>query len=206
MAAPFKNEHYTNREGDETAPKATRPKHLKLSKEPLKDSNQYTLTVENRDPAENKKAFVKFVKLTKNAFTPVKGSIHSAGHDLFSANDCIIPPGDKGIIVTDIAIELPKGCYGRIAPRSGLAINHSLHTLGGVIDRDYRGTITVILMNFGSKVYYVKRGDKVAQLILEKIYYPNFIHVGSLNATDRGDRGFGSTGKGNRHYNSLSKK
>jgi len=137
---------------------------------------------------------VKFMKLTRNAFAPTKGSRYSAGHDLYAAYDCIITPGNRGIVSTDIAIELPAGCYGRIAPRSGLAYHHSLHTLGGVIDRDFRGTITVIIMNLGSKVYYIKKGDRVAQLILEKIFYPSFVQVKSLNSTAREGKGLGSTG------------
>ena len=198
MASPCKNQIFTNKESTTSEFKEPQPpKQLKLSKEPLKDSTQYTLSAsaaENVDPASDKRPKVRFVKLTKNAYAPTKGSVYAAGHDLYSAYDCIIAPGDKGIIQTDIAIELPKGCYGRIAPRSGLAIHHSLHTLAGVIDKDYRGTVTVLLINFGSKVYYVKKGDKIAQLILEKIYYPHFIQVGCLRNTERGRKGFGASG------------
>ena len=93
----------------------------------------------------------KFMKLSKNAYTPTLGSDHAAGHNLFSATDCTIPPSQRSIIHTDIAVELPYGCYGRIAPRSGLAIYHGLHVLGGVIDSDYRGNINIILINLGSR-------------------------------------------------------
>ena len=192
MAAP-----YTKSTKKDDTFKEPEAKKVKLAKDTLNGTTQCTLTTEpdNTREAVDKRPKVRFVKLTRNAMSPTKGSYHSAGHDLYSAYDCIIAPGDKGIIPTDIAIELPRGCYGRIAPRSGLAIHHSLHTLGGVVDRDFRGTITVILINFGNRVYYVKKGDRVAQLILEKIHYPHFIQVGSLANTDRGDRGFGSTGK-----------
>ena len=160
------------------------------SRQPL--TNKCTLTTESQQ--EHNSLLVKFVKLTKNAYTPTKGSRFAAGHDLYAAHDCIIAPGTRGIIPIDISIELPVGSYGRIAPRSGLAINHSLHTLGGVVDSDYRGTITVILMNLGNRLFYVKKGDRIAQIIVEKIYQPHFVQAESLKNTERADKGFGSSG------------
>ena len=161
-------------------------KRVRVSKEVIKDSSQQRfLNTEGEayDAQGDRGPRVKFLKLTRNAISPTKASMQAAGHDLYAAYDCIIPPGDKGVIPTDIALELPRGCYGRIAPRSGLAMYHSLHTMGGVVDRDYRGTLTVLLINLGNRVYYVKKGDRVAQLILEKIHFAHFVHVNSLNST-----------------------
>ena len=139
-------------------------------------------------------SIVKFVKLSEHAYTPTKGSTLSAGHDLYSAYEYFIAPGDRCLIPSDISIELPAGCYGRIAPRSGLAMRHCLHTLGGVIDGDFRGNIQIILINLGTRVYHVKKGDRIAQLICEKIHYPRFVEVRDLSYSQRNRSGFGSTG------------
>lgn len=111
-----------------------------------------------------------------------------------SAYDCTIAAGDKAIVLTDLAIEVPAGCYGRVAPRSGLAAKHGIDVGAGVIDEDYRGNIGVILFNHGKEAFVVKRGDRIAQLICERIVYPVLEEVEKLTATERGAGGFGSTG------------
>ncbi len=140
---------------------------------------------------------VKFCKNTKYAISPMKGSDRAAGYDLYSAYDYDVPPCDRALIRTDISVSLPSGCYGRIAPRSGLALNNFVDVGGGVVDPDYRGQIGVILFNFGSETFPVRRGDRVAQLILEKIHLAELEEVrkDELDVTVRGDKGFGSTGK-----------
>ena len=138
---------------------------------------------------------LRFVKLTENAQTPTRGSSGAAGLDLYSAYDMIVPARDNVLISTDLQIQLPEGCYGRIAPRSSLALKHHINVGGGVIDQDYRGNLNVILYNHSDIPFTVSRGDRIAQLICEKIYYPTLEEVKILDITESGERGFGSTGK-----------
>nr|XP_021393169.1 deoxyuridine 5'-triphosphate nucleotidohydrolase, mitochondrial isoform X1 [Lonchura striata domestica] len=145
-------------------------------------------------PAEAS-ARLRFTKLSENAFAPSRGSARAAGYDLYSAYDCVIPPMEKAVVKTDIQIALPSGCYGRVAPRSGLAAKHFIDVGAGVIDEDYRGNVGVVLFNFGKETFEVKKGDRIAQLICERIYYPELEEVEALDDTERGEGGFGSTGK-----------
>ncbi|NXY20671.1 DUT protein, partial [Atrichornis clamosus] len=140
-------------------------------------------------------ARLRFTKLSENAFAPSRGSARAAGYDLYSAYDCVIPPMEKAVVKTDIQIALPSGCYGRVAPRSGLAAKHFIDVGAGVIDEDYRGNVGVVLFNFGKETFEVKKGDRIAQLICERIYYPELEEVEALDDTERGKGGFGSTGK-----------
>lgn len=135
-----------------------------------------------------------FRLLSQYAVIPRKASKNAAGFDLCSAYDYIIPAKGKGLIKTDLVIKLPEGCYGRIAPRSGLAWNHFIDVAGGVIDPDYNGNVCVILYNFGSEPFVVERGQRVAQLICEKFESPEVEVLQEQPSTSRGDRGFGSTG------------
>lgn len=98
------------------------------------------------------------------------------------------------LVKTDIQIEVPTGCYGRVAPRSGLALKNSIDVGAGVIDEDYRGNVGVILFNFSDLDFDVKKGDRIAQLICERIAYPKLVEVDTLTETVRGEGGFGSTG------------
>ncbi|XP_021262989.1 deoxyuridine 5'-triphosphate nucleotidohydrolase, mitochondrial isoform X2 [Numida meleagris] len=140
-------------------------------------------------------ARLRFTKLSENACAPSKGSARAAGYDLYSAYDYVIPPMEKAVVKTDIQIALPSGCYGRVAPRSGLAAKHFIDVGAGVIDEDYRGNIGVVLFNFGKETFEVKKGDRIAQLICERIFYPELEEVQALDDTERGEGGFGSTGK-----------
>lgn len=137
---------------------------------------------------------MKFAKLTKNAYTPTKSSEKAAGFDLYSAYNLIVPAFGKARIKTDIQIALPNGSYGRIAPRSGLAWKNFIHVGGGVIDQDYRGNIEVILFNFSEQNFTVKKGDRIAQLIIERIFICNLEELSNLDQTERGSNGFGSSG------------
>ena len=92
----------------------------------------------------------------------------AAGVDLYSAYDVTVPARGNVLISTDLQIQLPEGSYGRIAPRSGLALEHHIDIGGGVIDQDYRGNLGVILFNHSDVPYAVSRGDRIAQLICEK--------------------------------------
>jgi len=137
---------------------------------------------------------LQFAKLTPNAFTPTKGSALAAGFDLYSAYDYVVPSKGKLVALTDIQIALPDGCYGRVAPRSGLAAKHFIDVGAGVIDQDYRGNVGVVLFNFAEEDFKVNKGDRIAQLILERIYIPVLEELPSLDDTTRGSGGFGSTG------------
>jgi len=96
----------------------------------------------------------------------------AAGLDLYSAYDLTVAARGLVSVVTDLQIQLPEGCYGRIAPRSGLALHHHIDIGAGVIDGNYRGNVAVILFNHSDKLFVINRGDRVAQLICEKVYYP----------------------------------
>ena len=133
-------------------------------------------------------------KLVAHAIAPMRATSDSAGYDLTSAVDAIIPPNGRLAVATGIAIGLPEGTYGRIAPRSGLAFKHGIDVLAGVIDRDYRGQVLAILYNSGDQPFVIKTGDRIAQLILEVIKTPDVAIVLDIDDTERGSGGFGSTG------------
>lgn len=137
---------------------------------------------------------LKVVLITDNAKIPVRSSDNAAGYDLSSAQEVVIPAGEHRCIQTDLSLSLPKGTYGRIAPRSGLALKHAIGVMAGVIDADFTGSVGVILINHGSNDFVIKIGDRIAQLILERIRTPPVITVKDLKSTDRGKSGFGSTG------------
>lgn len=145
-------------------------------------------------PTSTVSKILKFTKAVPEAFAPTKGSAKAAGYDLRSAYDYVVPSQGKGIIDTGIKIQLPEGCYGRIAPRSGLAAKNFIDVGAGVVDEDYRGLIMVVLFNHSSTQFEVKKGDRIAQLICERIYYPDIEEVNDLSDTVRGEGGFGSTG------------
>ena len=130
--------------------------------------------------------------LSPNGTLPTRGSDGSAGYDLYSAEDVLVVT--KALVATDIAMKVPGGTYGRIAPRSSLA-NKMIDVGGGVIDSDYTGHCKVILYNFSDNPFVIKKGDRIAQLILEKISYAPIEQVADLVPTERGCGGFGSTGQ-----------
>ena len=124
---------------------------------------------------------------------PTKGSALAAGYDLYSAEAA----HGQGLVSTDISIIVPIGTYGRVAPRSGLAVKHGISTGAGVIDADYRGEVKVVLFNHSEKDFEIKEGDRIAQLVLEQIVNADIkeISLEELDNTERGEGGFGSTGK-----------
>ncbi|XP_065567612.1 deoxyuridine 5'-triphosphate nucleotidohydrolase-like isoform X2 [Artemia franciscana] len=122
---------------------------------------------------------LKFKKLSSHAFAPERGSAFAAGLDLKSAYDYEVPPKSRVLAKTDIQIQVPHGCYARIAPRSGLALKYGIDVGAGVVDEDYRGNVGVILFNFGDEIFKVAKGDRIAQLICEKICYPTVTEVDS---------------------------
>lgn len=149
-------------------------------------------------------------RLTTTASLPVRGSEDAAGYDLaaclkdeagtprgkFTQNGGTITilPGERALIPTGIALTVPKGTYGRIGPRSGLALNYGIDTLAGIVDRDYTDEVRVILVNLGQVPFFIEHGMRIAQLVLEKIETPDVAEVERLAQTVRGTGGFGSTG------------
>ncbi|KAK1241568.1 hypothetical protein MKX08_001542 [Trichoderma sp. CBMAI-0020] len=134
-------------------------------------------------------------KLSPQGRLPTRGSAFAAGYDVYAARDTIVPARGKVLVDTDISIAVPAGTYGRIAPRSGLASKHFIDTGAGVIDADYRGPVKVLLFNHADADYEIKEGDRIAQLVLERIVTPDVVEVEELEESVRGVGGFGSTGK-----------
>eukprot|EP00276_Gloeochaete_wittrockiana_P004170 CAMPEP_0184661914 /NCGR_PEP_ID=MMETSP0308-20130426/40779_1 /TAXON_ID=38269 /ORGANISM="Gloeochaete witrockiana, Strain SAG 46.84" /LENGTH=152 /DNA_ID=CAMNT_0027103571 /DNA_START=219 /DNA_END=677 /DNA_ORIENTATION=+ len=135
-------------------------------------------------------------RINEKAVLPKRGSTDAAGYDLSSAEDCIVPKRGKQLVKTGLKIAVPKEHYGRVAPRSGLAVKHFIDTGAGVIDSDYRGEVGVVLFNHSDQDFEIKTGDRIAQLILEKISTFDVEEVGDLDSTERGAGGYGSTGVG----------
>jgi len=120
--------------------------------------------------------------------------VKAAGHDLYANEERIIPARGQEVVATGISITPPEGTYGRIAPRSGMAVKHQITVNAGVIDSDYTGEIKVVLANMSDKEYRIQKGDRIAQLIAEKIVESDCYQVPKLRKTDIGKQGFGSTG------------
>ena len=153
-------------------------------------------------------------RLFDDADLPHKGSGRAAGYDLRAHsyafiedgkvgetvrldddNVLVIPAGSRCLVNTGVAVAVPEGCYGRVAPRSGLALKKGIDIGAGVIDEDYRGQVGAILFNLNSEPFEVKKGDRIAQFICERIVYPELEEVDDLDDdTERGAGGFGSTG------------
>ena len=138
---------------------------------------------------------LKVVLMSNCAKMPTRSTSQSAGLDIYSAQPCIVPAQNRRLVNTDLKVAMPKGSYGRIAPRSGMALEHFIDIGAGVIDADYRGVLGIILFNFGTSDYVVEEGQAIAQLITEKIWIPEVVEVEEvdLGQTERGARGFGST-------------
>jgi len=139
-------------------------------------------------------AVLEFKRIDDRATLPSRGSELSAGLDLYSIEDITIEPGKRTLAKTGLAVAIPPGHYGRIAPRSGLAMKHGLDVLSGVIDSDYRGEIGCLLYNTGDEPIQLSAGSKICQLIIEKIEMPKAVWADDLSDTTRGSGGFGSTG------------
>lgn len=131
---------------------------------------------------------------------PRYGTTASAGCDLRAAltEPLCLRPGQRALIPTGIALALPDGTEGQVRPRSGLAIRHGLTVLNapGTIDADYRGEVSVPMINLGQEAYTINRGDRIAQLVLAAVTQINWVSVATLDEnTERGLGGFGSTGR-----------
>ena len=138
---------------------------------------------------------VEFKRFTQNATLPCKATPGSAGLDLYSAESVSVPPhGGKAVVTTDIGIKLPSNTCGVIMSRSGLVINNSVTVFSGLIDSDYTGPIKLVIFNHGPQEFVVERNMRLAQLVIQRIVEPALIEVRDLGTTERGEKGFGSTG------------
>lgn len=132
--------------------------------------------------------------LAPGATFPKRNKASDAGYDLFALHDVSINPQTRELIDTGVRVEISPGYYGRVAPRSGLALKEWLDIGGGVIDSGYRNSIGVILINNSQKIYHVKAGDRIAQLIIETCADADFQVVEELGVSERDQAGFGSSG------------
>lgn len=134
-------------------------------------------------------------KIRGDAKIPKFAYAEDAGMDVYACEDTILQPGGHAWIATGLKLAIPAGHAGLVWDKSGIAGTYRIKTLGGVIDTNYRGELKVALVNLGEKSYEVKRGEKIAQLLIQPVTHPDIIEVDLLEETDRGEGGFGSTGK-----------
>jgi len=147
------------------------------------------------------KAVKVFIRKSPGAFDlnlPEYQTVGSSAVDLYAAvsADVLVKPRERKLIPTGISIAMPEGYEAQVRPRSGLALKHHIGILNspGTIDSDYRGIVGVILFNFGKKPFTVNRGDRIAQMVFNKIERAEFEVVDEIDKTKRGDGGFGHTG------------
>lgn len=134
-------------------------------------------------------------KCNKDAILLKRANANDAGYDLYAIDDVKIEAHGQELIGTGLCVEIPHGYYGQIQSRSSLAVKYRVSHEGGVIDSGYRGEVKVILHNMSNESFDIKKGNKIAQLILIKITTPNVIEVSKLSLSERGIGGFGSSGK-----------
>jgi dUTP pyrophosphatase len=132
---------------------------------------------------------------------PAYQSAHAAGLDLLAAvpeaTPTVIAPGKHALVPTGLSIALPPGYEAQIRPRSGLALKHGVTVLNapGTVDADYRGEVSVLLINHGEAPFEVRRGERIAQMVIAPVVQVELVPAASLSATDRGSGGYGSTGR-----------
>jgi dUTP pyrophosphatase len=137
---------------------------------------------------------VEVKKFNQDAIIPSRATEGSAGYDLSSVDDVNIPPRGMKLIDTGIGVRIPYGTYARVAPRSGMSVKGTV-VGAGVVDADWRGAIKVVMFNMTDNEITVEKGNRIAQLIFERIDLPVVKEVNELGDTQRGSGGFGSTGK-----------
>jgi dUTP pyrophosphatase len=151
----------------------------------------------NNDQLDDNNRIV--MKVKAGGERPSYANRHAAGLDIRANNEepITIEPGVHADIPTHLSVQLPKGHFGMIVPRSGLGFKHRITLINdvGIIDEDYRGNIGLRMVNDGDKPYIVNRGERVAQMIITPYIQPVLVFVDELDETDRGSNGFGSTGK-----------
>jgi dUTP pyrophosphatase len=126
---------------------------------------------------------------------PAYASASAAGADLCASEALVLEPGARAAVPTALRLAIPPGHVGLVWPRSGLAVRHGIDTLAGVIDSDYRGEVRVVLVNHGAEPFRIAAGDRIAQLLVQRVERAAFSDSDSLEETPRGEGGFGSTGR-----------
>ena len=137
---------------------------------------------------------IKVKKISTSAITPTKANEFDAGWDLYASEDAIIDPSKTELISTDISFAIPEGYVGLIWDRSGMAAKRGLHRFAGVIDSGYRGEVKVCLWNSSDKYCVINAGERIAQILFQEAPSFTMVEVNSLEDTDRGTGGFGSSG------------
>jgi dUTP pyrophosphatase len=135
------------------------------------------------------------VHLGPTGSLPAYSSAGAAGADLRASEAVTLAPGARTAVPTALRLQIPPGHVGLVWPRSGLAVRHGIDTLAGVIDSDYRGEVRVVLVNHGDEPFRIERGDRIAQLLVQRVERAAFTAAPSIDDTDRGGGGFGSTGR-----------
>lgn len=137
---------------------------------------------------------IKVKRLDKELPLPAYAYEGDAGFDLYAAEDVTLGPLERTSVPTGVALELPKGYVSLVWDRSGVSITHGIKTLGGVIDSGYRGEYRIGLVNVSNDSYEIKKGDKIAQVLIQKCEHAQLIEVNELSETQRGENKFGSSG------------
>ncbi len=138
---------------------------------------------------------VKFKRLRPEAKTPAYGRNGDAGLDLYACEDAVIKPGERSHVGFGFAMELPDGYVALMWDRGGMAAKHGIHSLAGVIDSNYRGEVTAILLNTTDQPYAIKKGDKVIQILIQHHEVAQFKEVPELADSERGEQAWLSSGK-----------
>lgn len=146
---------------------------------------------------------IKVKKLHKDAVTPSYAHDGDAGMDLYAVENVILWPNEPVAVPTGLSIELPKGYVALIWDKSGLALKEGIKTMAGVCDANYRGEYKVVLLNTTNQYYYVDKGDKLAQVLIQPVMSAVVEEVTELSETSRGKGGFGSTGMSLADNNSV---
>ena len=137
---------------------------------------------------------IKIKRILNDAILPSYAHGGDAGMDIFSCEDIAIFPGERKKISTGIKMEIPENYVGLVWDKSGLAVNYGIKTMAGVVDSGYRGEIMVVLINLSNEKFEIKKGQKIAQILIQKIEKAEIIEDGELSKTARNEDGFGSTG------------
>jgi len=146
-------------------------------------------------PTWNATPTLKCKKLSDKAKVPIRAKEGDAGSDLFAAEEMVIPCRGSALVKTNLAVEIPFGCVGLVWSRSGLSVKSKIEVGAGCIDAGYRGDVGVHLYNNSFNAFKIMPGDKIAQLLVLPVCLSNFEAADELSDTDRGEGGFGSTGK-----------
>lgn len=135
------------------------------------------------------------IPFTGDGVPPSRSTAHAAGADLHAAEDLTLAPGERRLVPTGLRVAIPPGHAGLVWPRGGIAVRDGIDTMAGVIDSDYRGEVRVLLINHGREPFRIRRGDRIAQLLVQRVEPAEFVPADGLPESARGEGGFGSTGR-----------